>query len=89
MTHLTLVTSRSPIDMHARAGILALNAWMADVRATQVLAALLEGNFILRLKFLREKDDYWVLEDKFDPVWTERKKGQGVIEILGTQSPAC
>ena len=67
--------------MHARAGRLALNARMTDVRATQLLAALPEGNFILRLKFLRETDDDWVLEDKFDPVRTERKKGQRVIEI--------
>ena len=53
---------------------------MAYVRATQFLAALSEVDFILRLKFLREKDDDWVLEDKFDPVRAERKKGQEVIE---------
>ena len=62
--------------MHVRAGRLALNARKTDVRATQLLAALPEGNFILRLKFLRENDDDWVLEDKSDPVRTERKKGQ-------------
>ena len=39
--------------MHARASRLALNARMADVRATQLLAALLGVNFILRIKFLR------------------------------------
>ena len=33
--------------MHARAGRLALNARMTDVRATQLLAALPEGNFTL------------------------------------------
>ena len=43
--------------MHARAKRLALNALMTDVRVTQLLAALPEGNFILRLKFLRETDD--------------------------------
>ena len=73
--------------MHARAGRLALNARMTDVRATQFLTALPEGNFILRLKFLREKDDDWVLEDKFDPVRTERKKSQGVIEISRDTKP--
>ena len=46
--------------IHARAGRLALNALMTDVRATQLLVALPEGNFILRLKFLRENDDDWV-----------------------------
>ena len=39
--------------MHARAGRLALNARVTDVRATQLLAVLPEDNFILRLKFLR------------------------------------
>ena len=73
--------------MHARAGRLALNARMTDVRATQLLAALPEGNFILRLKFLHENDDDWVLEDKFDPVRTERKKGQGAIEISRDTKP--
>ena len=74
-------------SMHARAGRLALNARMTDVRATQLLAALPEGNFILRLKCLHEKDDDLVLEDKFDPVRTERKKGQGVIEISRDTKP--
>ena len=73
--------------MHARAGRLALNARMTYVRATQLLAALPEGNFILRLKFLREKDGNWVLEDKFYPVRTEQKKGQGVIEISKNTKP--
>ena len=89
MTHLKLVTSRSPDGMHARAGRLALNAWMTDFRATQLLPALPEGNFILRLTVLRENDDDWVLEDKFDPVRTERKKSQGSSRSLGTQSLAC
>ena len=50
--------------MHARAGRLALNARMTDVRATQLLAALQEGNFILRFKFLCENDDDCVLEQQ-------------------------
>ena len=74
-------------SMHARAGRLAQNARMTDVRATQLFAALPGGNFILKVKFLREKDDDWVLEDKFDPVRTERKKGQGVIEISRDTKP--
>ena len=74
-------------SMHARAGRLALNARMTDVRAAQLLAALPEGNFVLRHKFLREKDEDWVLEDKFDPVRTEQKKGQEVIEISRNTKP--
>ena len=66
---------------------MALDARMADVRATQLLAALPGGEFILKLKFLREKsEDDWVLEDMFDPVRAERKKGQG---SLRTQNLAC
>ena len=75
--------------MHARAGRLALDARMADVRGTQLLAALPGGmEFLLRIKFLQEKaEDDWVLEDKFDPVRAERKKGQGVVEVARNTSP--
>ena len=59
----------------------------ADVKATQLLTALPEDNFILRPKFLRANDDDWVLEDKFDPVRTEQMKGQGVIEISRDTKP--
>ena len=74
--------------MHARAGRLALDARMADARAAQLLAALSGGmQFLLRIKFLREKaEDDWVLEDKFDPVRAERKKGRGSSRSLGTQA---
>ncbi|MEW8444927.1 MAG: hypothetical protein AB2661_13640 [Candidatus Thiodiazotropha sp.] len=60
---------------------------MSDVRAIQLLAAFSEGNFILRFKFFGEKDDNWVLEDKFDPVRAEQKKGLGVIEISRDTKP--
>ena len=75
--------------IYARASRLALDARMADVRATQLLAALPGGTeFLLRIKFLREKaEDDWVLEDKFDPVQAERKKGQGVVEVSRDTKP--
>ena len=74
--------------MHARAGRLALNARMTDVRATQLLAALPEGNFILRLKFLREKLMMTspVLEDKSG---LSERRARGSSRSLGTQSLAC
>ena len=60
--------------MHARAGRLALDAQMANERAARLLDSLPEGQFLLN--FLREiAEDDWVLEDKFDPVRAERKKG--------------
>ena len=43
--------------MHARAGRLALDARMTDERAARLLAALLEGEFLLKLKFLRERNE--------------------------------
>ena len=68
--------------MYARAGQLALDACMTDQRAAQILAGLPEDDeHLLRIKFLRERNDDWVVEDKFDPVRAERKKGQGVIAV--------
>ena len=81
----TSVMSRSPtVCMPETAGW----HWMADVRATQLLAALQGGTeFLLRIKFLREKaEDDWILEDKFDPVWADRKKGRGVVEVAWNTS---
>jgi len=74
--------------MHARAGRLALNARMTDARAAQFLTAFPEGEFVLKLKFLREQNEGdWVVEDKFDPVHAERKKGQSVIKISRDTKP--
>ena len=46
------------------------------------------GEFILKLKFLRERQEGdWVLKDKFGPVRAERKKGRGVIEVSRDTKP--
>ena len=66
---------------------MALSARRANDKPTQLLAALQEGAVILKLKFLREKDDNWVLEDKFDPDCDERKKGRGVIAVSRDTNP--
>ena len=58
-----------------------------DERAAALLVEFrriefLKGEFLLKLKFLRERNDSdWVVEDKFDPVRAERKKEQGNIEV--------
>ena len=76
------------VGMHARAGRLALDARLADERAARLLDSLPNGQFLLKLKFLREKaEDDLVLEDKFDPVGAERKEGQGVIEVSRDTKP--
>ena len=68
--------------MHARAGRLALNARMTDARAVQLLRIIPEGEFTLKLKFLRDQNDGdWVVEDKFNLLRTERKKGQVVVVV--------
>ena len=59
---------------------------MTEFRATQLLAALPEGNFILKLKFLRKNYDDWVLEDKFVPVRTERKRDTKPGVLTGIDS---
>ena len=67
---------------------MALDARMTDGRATQILAALSEGEFILRIKFMRERDEGdWVIEDKLDPVRAERKKDQAVVTIARDTKP--
>ena len=93
------VEAEDPLDIgdveiadgaYARAGRLALDAGMTDERAAQILEALPEGEFMLKLKFLREHDENeWVVEDKFNPVWAERKKGQGVVEITRDTNPGA
>ncbi|MEW8688937.1 MAG: hypothetical protein AB2556_24220 [Candidatus Thiodiazotropha sp.] len=68
--------------IHVRGDRLALDARMTDERAARLLNSLPEGGFVLKLKFLREQQEgEWVVEDKFDPVRVERKKGQAIIEI--------
>ena len=63
------------------AGRLDLDARMIDRRAARLLAILPEDAFLLRIKFLRGRDEGdWVLE-KFDPVRVEEKKGGTVLEI--------
>ena len=84
-----MVEEEDPFDMgdteiadgiYARAGRLAFDACMTDVRAARLLTALPEGEFILRLKFLCEDvEGDWCVEDNFDPVRAERNRGQGII----------
>ena len=46
-----------------------LDATMTDERAEYILKSIPEGEFIMRIKFIREKDDNdWVVEDKYDPI---------------------
>ena len=88
MTNLTLVTSRSPTAcMPEPAGSGTRSGDRRQGYPTSRSSPT--GNFILRLKFLRENDDDRVLEDKFDQVRTERKKARGSSRSLGTQSLAC
>ena len=54
------------------AGRLALDARMTDERAARLIFALQESKFLLKLKFLPERnEDDWVVEDKFDLVRAE------------------
>ncbi|MEW8688974.1 MAG: hypothetical protein AB2556_24410 [Candidatus Thiodiazotropha sp.] len=74
--------------IHVRAGRLVPDARMTDEMAARLLDSLPEGGFVLKLKFLREQEEgEWVVEDKFDPVRVDRKKGQVIIEISRDTKP--
>ena len=76
--------------MQARTGRLALDACMTDRRAARLLNIIQEGEFLLRIKFLRVRDEGdWFVEDKFDPVRAESNKGQGGIEITRNIKPGA
>ena len=76
--------------MYARAGRIALDSRMTKERAAALLAALPKGEYMLRLKFLRERTEGdWVVEDKFDPVRAERKKGQAVVQLSQDTKPGA
>ncbi len=64
---------------------------MLDKRAAQLLTVLPEDDeHLLRIKFLCERDEGdSVVDDKFNPVRAERKKGQGVIEISRDTKPGA
>ena len=67
---------------------MALDARMTDGRTARLLAALPDGEFILKIKFLWEHDeDDWIVEDKFYPVRAERKKRQDIVEISRDTRP--
>ena len=74
--------------IEAKAGKIALDARMTDARATSLLQRLPEGEYLLKLKYLRERaEGDWTVEDKFDPVRTEHKKGQTVVTITKDTKP--
>ncbi|MEW8686681.1 MAG: hypothetical protein AB2556_12780, partial [Candidatus Thiodiazotropha sp.] len=74
--------------IHARAGQLALDAHITDERAARLLDNLPKGGFLLKLKFLCEhQEGEWVVQDKFDPVRAERRRGQTIIEISQDRRP--
>ena len=66
---------------------------MTDERAAALLVEFLrieflEGEFLLKLKFLREQnEDDWVVEDKFDPTRTKNRKGETIVAISEDTAP--
>ncbi|MEW8688955.1 MAG: hypothetical protein AB2556_24310, partial [Candidatus Thiodiazotropha sp.] len=61
---------------------------MRDERAARLLDSLPGGGFLLKLKFFREQQDgNWVIEDKFDPIRMERKKGRAIVDISRDTKP--
>ena len=72
------------------AGRMVLDARMTDERAAHLLQKLPEGEYMLKIKFLREHNEGdWVIEDKFDPVKMERRRGQAVVTISNSSRPGA
>lgn len=79
------VEAKNPLDVGriqivdgigARAGRMALNAQITDERVAELLRELPGGKYLL------------LVEDKFDPVRDERRKGQGIFEITQETKPS-
>jgi len=67
-----------------------MDAYVSDERTSWILAVLPNKEFIIRVKFIKQRaDGNWVIEDKIDPVHTERKKGQSIIEISQNTMPGA
>ncbi|MEW8688990.1 MAG: hypothetical protein AB2556_24490, partial [Candidatus Thiodiazotropha sp.] len=73
--------------IYERAGRLALHASMTDERAAKILARLPGDDFLLKLLRREQQGGDWVVEDKFDPVRTEREKGQAIVEVSRDTKP--
>jgi len=75
-------------DIRVHAGNIIQDNTMSASRAAQIIGALRSGEFIIKVKFLREQGpDIWVVEDKFDPVHTERNRGHAIVEISKATQP--
>ena len=76
--------------IEVRGGRMALDARMTDGRAAQILATIPDTDFILRVKFLRERaEGDWTAEDKLDPVRAGRARGQGVVTVNRNTRPGA
>ena len=68
--------------LELRGGKYILNNMMDDERAGQLIRSLPEeSSYLLRIKFLRQNEDGWFVEDKYDAIKLEKKKGQKALEI--------
>ena len=75
--------------MRARAGRLALDARMADKRAARLLDSLLEGQFLLKLKFLQELKMIGSLKTSLIQSGLSERRARGSSRSPGTRSLAC
>ena len=70
------------LRLELQGGKYTITSVMDDDWASHLLQSLPEiDNFLLRIKFLRENEGGWFVEDKYDPIRLEREKGSKHIEI--------
>jgi len=61
---------------------------MSDEKAAQLLTLHPEGHYVMKIKFLKERTEGdWFIEDKFDPVKAQRRKGKGIVVISKDTKP--
>ena len=64
-----------------------LDTHMTDRRAARLLERIPEGDFNVRIKFLRRRDGDWFKEGKMVPIREEARRGQGVVTITRRTRP--
>ena len=75
-------------SLELRGGKYILNSMMDDKRASQLIQSLPEDSrYLLRIKFLRQNENGWFVEDKYDPIGLEKKKGNKCVEISTQTKP--
>ena len=77
-------------NISIRGGNIVRDYTLTAERATEVLKKLSDGEFLVKVKFLREQaSDVWVYEDGFAPLKQGRTRGGNVFEVTPETRPGA